>query len=131
MIPAYYVRLEKLPLTSNGKIDKKALPDPEIKATGKYVAPSNEEEVKLVEIWSEILKIDKELVSVNRSFFELGGHSLNATILVNKIRKNLNVEVPLKEIFSKQNIENLADYIITVKQLNKMKENIEIMEVSI
>ncbi len=121
MVPSHYMYLDKLPLNTNGKIDKKALPKPEIEAGDDYVAPANEVEERLVEIWSEVLKLDKEVISVTRSFFELGGHSLRATMLVNKIFKTIEVEVPLREIFQKQAIRDLSDYIITIKQLRKVE----------
>ena len=100
-----------MPLTPNGKIDSKALPEPEVKAGDGYIAPSNDIEEKLVTIWSDVLKIDRKQISVNRSFFELGGHSLKATLLVNKIFKELKVEVPLKEVFNRQDIISLGKFI--------------------
>ncbi len=110
MIPNYFVLLEKMPLTPNGKIDRKALPKPDLNDTGvQYVAPQNEIEEKLVEIWSEILK--KDGIGINHNFFNLGGHSLKAASLVAKIHKELNVEVPLKEVFTNPTIKRLADYI--------------------
>jgi fengycin family lipopeptide synthetase D len=111
MVPTHFMRLEKMPLTGNGKLDKQALPDREITAGSEYIGPSNETEEKLVEIWSEVLKLDKELIPVNKSFFELGGHSLRATVLVNKIGAALQVEVPLKEVFKNQDILSLSSYI--------------------
>jgi amino acid adenylation domain-containing protein len=111
MIPSYFVHMEGLPLTVNGKIDRKALPNPEFSVGANYVAPSGELEEKLLEIWSDVLKLDKELISVTASFFEIGGHSLKATTLVNKISKELNVEVPLREIFINQTIRYLAVFI--------------------
>ncbi|MDW3194573.1 MAG: amino acid adenylation domain-containing protein [Cytophagales bacterium] len=111
MVPGHYVHLDKLPLNSNGKIDKKALPDAEIGAGDNYVAPSNATEEQLVGIWSEVLKLDKEVISITRSFFELGGHSLKATLLVNKIFKEMNVEVPLREVFKENTVLKMAEYI--------------------
>ncbi len=116
MVPSYYVHLDKLPLTANGKIDKKALPSPEIEAGADYTAPSNETEEQLIGLWSEVLKLDKEVISVTRSFFELGGHSLRATVLVNRIFKDLSVEVPLKVIFQHQDIRSLSQYICDAKK---------------
>ncbi|MCK4259562.1 MAG: non-ribosomal peptide synthase/polyketide synthase, partial [Halanaerobiales bacterium] len=110
MIPNYFVILEKMPLTPNGKIDRKALPEPDLNNSGvQYVAPQNEIEEKLVEIWSEIL--DKEGIGISHNFFNLGGHSLKAASLVAKIHKELNVEVPLKEVFTNSTIKSLANYI--------------------
>ncbi|MDW3194571.1 MAG: amino acid adenylation domain-containing protein [Cytophagales bacterium] len=116
MVPDYFVHLDKLPLTANGKIDRKTLPAPKIEAGDDYLAPSNETEEQLVALWSEVLKLDKEVISVTQSFFELGGHSLRATVLVNKIFKVLSVEVPLKVIFQHQDIRSLSQYIIDAKK---------------
>ncbi|MGB7605590.1 MAG: amino acid adenylation domain-containing protein, partial [Lutisporaceae bacterium] len=111
MIPSYFVQLEKLPLTVNGKIDRKALPEPDgSMASGiTYEAPTNAIEEKLVTIWQEILKINK--IGIRDNFFDLGGHSLKATILVSRIHKELNVEIPLREVFSKPTIRDMAEFI--------------------
>jgi len=108
MLPAYYVELDKLPLTGSGKVDKKALPNPEGSVnTGKdYEAPRNEMEEKLASIWQEILKADK--IGINDSFFELGGHSLKAISMVSKIHKDLNIEISLKDVFKSSTIKQLA-----------------------
>ncbi|WP_425549134.1 AMP-binding enzyme, partial [Aquimarina addita] len=73
MVPGIWVELEALPLTSNGKIDKKALPDPDMSeaATASYVAPRNDIEKQLAEIWQELLGVEK--VGIHDNFFELGG----------------------------------------------------------
>ncbi|NOQ27793.1 MAG: amino acid adenylation domain-containing protein, partial [Bacteroidales bacterium] len=111
MLPSYFVRLESIPLTPNRKIDKKALPEPKFEEGDGYEGPSNEIEEKLVAIWSEVLKIDKERISINRSFFELGGHSLKATILTGKIYKEIGVEFPLRDVFSYTSIKAQASQI--------------------
>jgi len=111
MIPSYFIQLEKLPLTSNGKLDRKALPEPtgNISTGAEYEAPRNSTEEKLVAIWSEVLRV--EGIGINDNFFELGGHSLKATSLAAKIHKGLNVEIPLKEIFKKPTIKGISEYI--------------------
>ncbi|NOQ25416.1 MAG: amino acid adenylation domain-containing protein, partial [Bacteroidales bacterium] len=111
MIPSYFVVLEKIPLNSNGKVNRKALPSPEIKAGGDYVSPSNATEEKLVEIWSEVLNIEKEEISVNANFFSIGGHSLKAAILIGKIYKELGVEFPLRDVFFHSTIKSQASQI--------------------
>ncbi|UCH97105.1 MAG: amino acid adenylation domain-containing protein, partial [Candidatus Aminicenantes bacterium] len=111
MIPSYFVPLERIPLTPNGKIDRKALPEPEVKPGENFIPPGNEIEEKLVEIWSGVLKIDKDVISINSNFFELGGHSLQATRATVEIYKELNVKIPLGEIFKTPTIEKLAEYI--------------------
>ncbi|MCP5055034.1 MAG: AMP-binding protein, partial [bacterium] len=99
MVPSHFIPLDAIPLTVNGKVDRKALPLPEIKAGGGYIAPSNEGEHKLTEIWSEILRIDKDSIGIDDSFFDLKGHSLRATIVVSRVHKVFDVKVPLKEMF--------------------------------
>lgn len=124
MIPAFFVRLQAMPVTLNGKLDRQALPHPEHRFEGDFVAPSNSVEEKMLDIWSDILNIERGYISTTASFFELGGHSLKATMLINKIHKVFDVEVPLKEVFNKQDIKNLADYLITVGQLEIQADNI-------
>ena len=111
MIPSYFVPLERLPLTSSGKIDRKALPGPERTAGESYIAPRGEVETKLVEIWSKALKIEKEKIGIESNFFQLGGHSLKATFVVSKIQKEFQVRVPLLEVFKRQTIRGLSEYI--------------------
>lgn len=111
MVPLFFVQLEAIPLTPNGKINRKALPVPEIKKEKDYVAPRNEIEKKLVDIWSEVLKLDASIISIDANFFELGGQSLKQVFLVSLIHKELNVKVPQTEIFKRQTIRELAVYI--------------------
>ncbi len=111
MVPSYFVQLEKMPLTPNGKIDRKALPDIEVTVEEKYVAPRNEVEEKLVEIWSDILDFDKDKIGIDANFLVLGGHSLKAITLVSKIHKAFDVKIPLADIFKLSTIRGLAEYI--------------------
>jgi amino acid adenylation domain-containing protein len=111
MIPSYFVRLEEFPLTVNKKVDLPALPEPEMAAGTDYAPPGNEIEIKLVEIWSEVLKIEKEVIGIHADFFDLGGHSLKATTLAADIHKELGVKVALAEIFKTPTIKELAEYI--------------------
>ncbi len=111
MIPSYVVKLDKMPMTSNGKIDRKALPDPDesLRTGAEYEAPRNLIEEKLVSIWKNILHVNK--IGINDNFFELGGHSFKATVMAVKLHKELNVEVPLHQIFNRPTIKDLAEYI--------------------
>jgi acyl-coenzyme A synthetase/AMP-(fatty) acid ligase/acyl carrier protein len=112
MVPAYFVQLDVLPLNKNGKINRKALPDPEdagMRTGITYVAPRNEIEEKLVLMWQEIL--GREHIGVKDSFFHLGGHSLKATGLIGRIKKEFNIEVDLRSLFAEPTIEVLADRI--------------------
>ncbi len=106
MVPAYFVQLDQLPLTPNGKIDHKALPEPELGIGTEYVEPETLIEETLVRIWSEVLRVEE--IGVKHNFFDLGGHSLKAATIVSKIHKELNVDVPLKEIFINPTIKELA-----------------------
>jgi amino acid adenylation domain-containing protein len=119
MVPSYFVHLQALPLTISGKLNKKALPVPQLSREPEYVAPSNEVEEKLAEIWAEVLKLEKGIIGTNRNFFELGGHSLRAMVLANKIFKELNVSIPLKEIFEKPTIRLQAEVVKINQWLNK------------
>ncbi len=111
MIPYYFVPIEKIPLTRNGKVDRKALPEPEVKKGEEYIAPINELEEKLTEIWSDVLGIEKNVISMNSNFFILGGHSLKATAMVSKIHKELNAKVPLDMVFKMPTIRELSGQI--------------------
>ncbi|UCH98087.1 MAG: non-ribosomal peptide synthetase, partial [Candidatus Aminicenantes bacterium] len=116
MIPSYFIQIEKMPLNPNGKIDRRALPEPETgKTTKNYIAPRDKVERKLVDIWAEVLGRDpshasqlREAISSEDDFFELGGHSLKATILAAKIHKNMNVKISLVDIFSAPSIRELS-----------------------
>jgi amino acid adenylation domain-containing protein len=116
MIPASFVTLERMPRTPNGKIDRKALPEPEIKERDELIAPSSEIEKKLAGIWAEVLGIKKESIGVEANFFELGGHSLKAARLTLEIHKTFDVNVPLAEIFKSSTIRELAAYIKKAKK---------------
>ncbi|MGG4186791.1 amino acid adenylation domain-containing protein, partial [Paenibacillus jamilae] len=108
MVPSYLVQLKQMPLTPNGKIDRKALPTPEVnlQSGADYVAPRTWVEVKLAQIWQDVLGLAQ--VGVKENFFEIGGHSLRATTLASKIHKELNKPLPLRSIFEAPTIEQLA-----------------------
>ncbi|MCH6190946.1 amino acid adenylation domain-containing protein [Paenibacillus polymyxa] len=108
MIPSYFVQLERMPLTTNGKVDRKALPEPQggIQTGVEYVAPRNRTESQLVKIWEEVLGYSG--IGVLDNFFDLGGHSLRATTLVSKVHQELNVELPLRDVFRYSTIEEMT-----------------------
>ena len=124
MIPVAYKTIESMPLTPNGKIDKKALAklDVEIESTTKYVAPRDETEKMLVRIFQEVLNVEK--VGIYDNFFELGGHSLLATQLVSKIEMVMDIKLPIVEVFNLKNIEELASFL---KLLDNSSNNEEIV----
>ncbi|MCK4260161.1 MAG: amino acid adenylation domain-containing protein, partial [Halanaerobiales bacterium] len=111
MIPSYFIKLDHLPLTPNGKLDRKGLPklDKNISSGREYIAPTNEKEKKLVNIFSETLEIKK--IGIKDNFFESGGHSLKATTLISKIYKEFSINLPLRQLFESPTVEGLAKYI--------------------
>lgn len=112
MVPAAIVTLEKLPLTGNNKIDRKALPDPGSVTSansGMYVEPKTGTERKLAAIWSSILKIDK--IGTQDDFFAIGGHSMIAVTLIIKIEKEFGIRLPLATLFDQRTIQRLAKII--------------------
>ncbi len=118
MVPNAFVVLESLPLTSNGKIDRRALPKPELDSTllEKFVAPRTPIEEMLAQIWAPVLKLEQ--VGIHENFFELGGHSLLATQVVSRIRKIFQVELPLRELFTNPTIAQLARALYSKQQQN-------------
>ncbi len=110
MIPSYFYKLEKIPLTPNGKIDRKALPMPTLTNTEKnLLEPRNDIDKKLIELFSKDLHIDK--VSIDNSFFELGGDSLSAINLCLKIFHIFKIQLSVKDIFEHHVLSDLSDYI--------------------
>jgi len=97
MLPAVFVALERLPLNANGKLDRAALPEPELRSRRPYVAPRSEREVLLAQVWAEVLGVER--VGLEDDFFELGGHSLSATRLVSRLRQLLRCELPVRAVF--------------------------------
>ena len=126
MIPSHYIQLEKIPLTPNGKTDKKALVKNDIQSVFDYVPPVNEIEEKLVMIWSEILGLDKKKVSVEASFFELGGHSLKTTSLISRINKEFDVKIPIKLLFEGITIKEISSDIFHSVDIESVGQEIEI-----
>jgi amino acid adenylation domain-containing protein len=111
MLPAYFVKIDKIPLNQNVKVDTKALPEPTIDAGTENAAPRNENERKMVDIWSEILGVEPQNIGIDTNFFDIGGHSLKSTILVNKIFKQYKIKINLTEIFRRPTIRQLSGYI--------------------
>ncbi|MCK4257388.1 MAG: amino acid adenylation domain-containing protein [Halanaerobiales bacterium] len=116
MIPHHFVLLDEMPLTPNGKIDRKALKEfaGDIRVATEYVPAQNELEEKIAEIWCDVLKVNK--AGMNDNFFELGGHSLKATQVISRILKEAKVEVPLRQLFVSPTIKELVKYIEKAEQ---------------
>jgi amino acid adenylation domain-containing protein len=107
MVPAAYVWMEEYPQTPNGKLDRKALPAPELEsAEDRYVAPRTPVEEVLAGIWAEVLRLER--VGVAESFFDLGGHSLLAMRVVSRVQELFDMELPLQALFEHPTVEELA-----------------------
>jgi amino acid adenylation domain-containing protein len=107
MVPQAFVALDALPLTPNGKVDRRALPAPDARAEERpYTAPRTPEEAVLAEIWREVLRLER--VGLEDDFFELGGHSLLATQVLSRVRRELEVELPLRTLFEASTVRALA-----------------------
>jgi amino acid adenylation domain-containing protein len=109
MIPSTFVFLDALPLTSSGKIDRRALPAPDqtrpdLKET--FVPPRTPEEKTIAEIWAEILKLEE--VGIHDNFFDLGGHSLTAIRLASRISNAFHIDLPLRTVFEASTVASLA-----------------------
>ena len=114
MVPSAFVILKSFPLTSNGKVDRRALPAPDEmrpELTENFVAPRTNIEEVLAAIWAEVLKIEK--VGIYDNFFELGGHSLLATQVISRVRQAFQVELPLHRLFESATV---ADFAVAIAQ---------------
>ncbi|NBI30764.1 amino acid adenylation domain-containing protein [Chengkuizengella marina] len=108
MIPGYFIQIEKVPLTPNGKIDRHALPKPNKNSKQVvYIAPRSLEEEQMAAIWKEVLKVER--IGINDDFFDLGGHSLKAIQLIAQMNRALKTDFTLNEIFQYPTIMSLMD----------------------
>ncbi|MFH0341841.1 MAG: amino acid adenylation domain-containing protein, partial [Chromatiales bacterium] len=120
MLPSVFIVLDKLPVTPNGKLDRKALPAPddsrpELEAA--YVAPRTPTEETLAAIWAEVLKLEK--IGIHDNFFDLGGHSLLATQVISRLRAAFAIDLPLRALFEGPTIRDLEAAIISHANLGK------------
>ncbi|MBN4174790.1 Linear gramicidin synthase subunit D [Pseudomonas savastanoi pv. phaseolicola] len=114
MVPTHFIVLDKMPLTANGKLDRKALPAPDAsRLQAAYIAPQGELEQQLAAIWADVLKVEQ--VGRSDNFFELGGHSLLAVQMLVRVREQLQREVGLKDLFEQP---VLADFCATLHEKN-------------
>ena len=135
MIPAHFSLLEKLPLTANGKIDRKALDSIKagMKERAAHAAPRSEIEKKIADIWKDVLRLDD--VGIFDNFFDLGGNSLNIITVNNKIKTAFEKDIPLVKLFTYPTIHSLANYlnqkeISEIVSSQKIKESVDIWEES-
>lgn len=116
MIPQYFIELDSLPYNHNGKIDKKALPSPEVSTEKEIVLPRNSFDEKLIKTFKELLNVNS--ISINDSFFELGGDSLSAINLCTKIYSEFNVQIFVKDVLENPVIKDLSDLIASSENKN-------------
>ncbi|UUN91055.1 non-ribosomal peptide synthase/polyketide synthase [Pseudomonas extremorientalis] len=122
MVPAQWMLLEQMPLSPNGKLDRKALPKPET-VGGEFVAPQTEREQQVAAIWAEVLGVER--VGLNDHFFERGGHSLMATQAVSRIRHGLGLDVGLKALFDQPVLSHFVRCLTQAHVENSRIERVE------
>lgn len=114
MIPASIIKITQMPLTSSGKLDRSALPEPENTTSLTYMPPQTLMETELARIWEEVL--NKNQIGIRDDFFQLGGQSLKAATLVSRIHKRLNIELPLSDVFSYPTVESMAAKLMSLRE---------------
>ncbi|POD16724.1 amino acid adenylation domain-containing protein [Pseudomonas syringae] len=109
MVPGYFVFIDSMPLTANGKLDRRALPKPDVARSQQgYVAPRTAFEQRLAALWEQVLHVER--VGLNDNFFALGGHSLLAVSLVGRIRETFDISIKLHDLLLLQTLGELADF---------------------
>jgi amino acid adenylation domain-containing protein len=115
MVPTAYVQLKRIPLTPNGKIDRKSLPEPDKDIREQeYVGPRNATEETLCRLWQEVLR--RERVGIHDNFFNIGGHSLLAVQVISRIKQAFTVEMPLSVLFAAPTVARMAEHIAAVNE---------------
>jgi acyl carrier protein len=123
MIPAAIVSLERIPLTPNGKVDRQALPEPDIQGhmQARYVEPRTESEQVLARIWAQVLNLPR--VGIEDNFFELGGHSLVMVNVLKAIKTQLDRDAPIVTLFKYPTVSELARYLDSELQGEKIDKS--------
>lgn len=111
MLPAAYVHLTVLPVTANGKLDRRALPAPGFTSADTYIAPGNATQVQLCDIFADVLGLEAAKVGINDDFFRLGGNSILSVRLLNKIAAAFPARLSLAEVFTAKTVANIANRI--------------------
>ncbi|HEY0735673.1 MAG TPA: amino acid adenylation domain-containing protein [Herpetosiphonaceae bacterium] len=116
LVPSACLLLDALPRTPSGKVDRKALPDPEaaFQSSASYVPPSTPEELSVAALWAELLGLEQ--VGIHDNFFSLGGHSLLATRLLARLRVVEQIDLPLRALFETPTVAGLAHQIVTLRE---------------
>ncbi|MEG4277142.1 amino acid adenylation domain-containing protein [Microcoleus sp. MON1_C1] len=122
MMPSAFVLLEAMPLTPNGKIDRRSLPAPDTKTAefeSNFTEPRTPDEQLIAEIWAEVLGLER--VGIHDNFFELGGHSLLATQAISRLREAFQVEVPLRSLFESPTVATVTESLLQYRGEQKLK----------
>ncbi|MBF9000412.1 non-ribosomal peptide synthetase [Vibrio nitrifigilis] len=122
MVPAAMVALDTMPLTQNGKVDRKALPAPNASAfvSTQYVEPKGENEQRLASIWQQLIGIEK--ISRNDNFFQIGGHSLLAARLISRLRSEFGTELSLAQIFNHPTLKAMAKILVQSSVVSQLPD---------
>ncbi|OUM66152.1 hypothetical protein PIROE2DRAFT_6675, partial [Piromyces sp. E2] len=130
MIPNYFIEIKEIPVTNNGKLDRKALPEPSINDMIKeeYIAPETETEKEICNIFSQIFKIDINEIGKMGNFYDLGGDSLNAISILSMIEKKFDIKIKFKDFMNNSVINELASYIDSIIQNKDNNYQVDIIE---
>jgi hypothetical protein len=124
MVPAAFLSIAALPVTANGKLDKRALPEPDFAASAEdYVAPANEMEMALCEVWTDILGLKQ--VGVTDDFFRIGGNSILAIQVSHRMSKVMECDVKVADIFRFKCIRGLRENVMAIKA--EAEENVRLV----
>lgn len=120
MIPSFFIKLDKFPLTVNGKLDNEQLPLPNLDniSTADYSPPKDDMERSLAEIWGEILGIDQSKIGRGYNFFEIGGHSLSVVMLSQCVREKFKKAITNRHIYENPNISDLSKVILELEEID-------------
>jgi len=128
MIPSVFIPMASLPLMPNGKVNRRALPEPEdvaIEKIAEFEEPGNSLEVLIAKIWAELLELEQ--ISVIDNFFEIGGHSILATRVVSRIYESFDVQLPIRHVFDNPTVRGITDILLTHEQGEQVMETAELM----
>lgn len=118
MVPGHFVLLDSVPLTANGKINRKSLPEPEANSGVEYVGPRDEVEAELCALYAEVLGVAR--VGIEDDFFALGGHSLKVVRLLSLIRGTCAVEFKIAELFKSKTVRGLSELVRREKSIERL-----------
>ena len=111
MVPAFFIQIQEMPRTPNDKVDRRALPQPDLGEMDQYCPPQDELERSFVDIWAAVLDREPDTIGVTDNFFQMGGHSLKVTVMTARVLKETGVRIPIENVFNTPFIKALAAYV--------------------